>query len=176
MSRRWLLWVPLTLFVAVIGIAVYALRQPQEREIRSRLKGQPLPAFDLPAIVPGKPGLASKDFASGKPRLLNIMASWCVPCIAEAPQLMALRRAGAEIDAIAIRDTPEDLQAVLTSRGDPYVRVGSDTRSAVQLALGSAGVPETFVIDGHGKIVDQHIGVIRDEDVPDLLAELEKAK
>jgi cytochrome c biogenesis protein CcmG/thiol:disulfide interchange protein DsbE len=174
--KRWLLWVPLLVFVAVVGIAIYALRQPQQHEIRSRLAGQPLPAFDLPAIVPGKPGLSSKDFANGKPHLLNIMASWCIPCIAEAPQLMALRRAGAEIDAIAIRDKPEDLQAVFASRGDPYTRVGSDTKSAVQLALGSSGVPETFVVDGHGKIVDQHIGAIRDEDVPDLLAALEKAR
>ena len=174
--KRWLLWVPLVLFVGIAGVAIYALRQPEDRLIHSRLVGHPLPAFALPAMVAGKPGLSSKDFADGKPRLLNVMASWCIPCIAEAPQLLKLRAAGAEIDAIAIRDTPEDAQGFLTRNGDPYLRIGSDTKSAVQLALGSSGVPETFVIDGHGTIVGQHIGDIREENVPELLAALEKAK
>jgi cytochrome c biogenesis protein CcmG/thiol:disulfide interchange protein DsbE len=174
--RRWLLWVPLVLFVGATAFAIYALRQPQDRLIRSRMVGQSLPAFDLPALVPGKPGLSSKDFATGKPKLLNIMASWCVPCIAEAPQLIRLRQAGAEVDAIAIRDTTEDGQAFLMRNGDPYLRMGSDTKSAVQLALGSSGVPETFVVDGHGKIVGQHIGDIREDDVEALLAALERAR
>jgi len=174
--KRWLLWVPLVAFLAATSIAIYALRQPQDRLIHSRLVGQHLPAFELPAMVPGKPGLSSKDFATGKPKLLNVMASWCVPCIAEAPQLLALRRAGAEIDAIAIRDTPEDAQGFLSQNGDPYLRMGSDTKSAVQLALGSSGVPETFVIDGQGRIVGQHIGDIREDDVQALLVALEKAR
>jgi len=174
--KRWLLWVPLVLFVAATAVAIYALRQPQDRLIRSRMVGQPLPAFDLPALVPGKPGLSSRDFTTGKPKLLNVMASWCVPCIAEAPQLMRLRQAGVEVDAIAIRDTPEDAQTFLTRNGDPYLRMGSDTKSAVQLALGSSGVPETFVVDGHGKIVGQHIGDIHDDDVEALLAALARAR
>lgn len=174
--KRWLLWVPLLLFVCVAGIAVYALRQPQDRLIRSRLVGQQLPAFELPPIVVGKPGLSTRDFADGKPRLLNVMASWCIPCIAEAPLLMKLRERGAEVVAVAIRDTPEDAQGFLTRNGDPFVRIGSDTKSAVQLALGSSGIPETFVIDGRGKIVGQHIGEIHEDDVADLLAALEKAR
>lgn len=174
--KRWLLWAPLLLFVAATAVAIYALRQPQDRLIRSRMVGQPLPAFDLPALVPGKPGLSSKDFTTGKPKLLNVMASWCVPCIAEAPQLLRLRQAGAEVDAIAIRDTTEDAQTFLTRNGDPYLRMGSDTKSAVQLALGSSGVPETFVVDGHGKIVGQHIGDIHADDVEALLAALERAR
>jgi cytochrome c biogenesis protein CcmG/thiol:disulfide interchange protein DsbE len=138
--------------------------------------GKQLPKFSLPPIVAGKPGLGSAMFADGKPKLLNVFASWCLPCIAEAPQLMALKQAGVEIDAVAVRDTPEDLQAFLARNGDPYARIGDDKQSSVQLSIGSSGVPETFLIDGRGKIVEQHIGDIRADDVPDILARLRAAQ
>ena len=112
----------------------------------------------------------------GQPRLLNIWASWCVPCIAEAPQLEDLKAKGVEIVGIAIRDRPEDVANFLGRYGNPYARIGADDISEVQLAIGSSGVPETFVIDAKGVIRYQHIGDIRPEHVPLLLAELEKAK
>jgi cytochrome c biogenesis protein CcmG, thiol:disulfide interchange protein DsbE len=90
--------------------------------------------------------------------------------------LMELKRRGVKIDAIAIRDRPEDVAAFLARNGDPYERIGSDTASRVQLAMGSSGVPETFVVDGKGVIRHQHIGDIRPENVDTILAELEKAK
>ena len=79
-------------------------------------------------------------------------------------------------NAIASRDTPEDIANFLNRWGNPYARIGSDTTSRVQLELGSSGVPETFVIDGKGIIVYQHIGDIRAEDVPKILKLLEDAK
>ncbi|MBA3879975.1 MAG: DsbE family thiol:disulfide interchange protein [Sphingobium sp.] len=138
--------------------------------------GRPLPAFKLDPIIPGKPGVASATFTDGKPRLLNVFASWCVPCAAEAPQLAKLKAAGARIEAVAIRDKAADVQDFIARYGDPFAAVGSDPESEVQLAIGSSGVPETFVVDGKGQIVLQHIGDIRDEDVPGILAALEKAK
>ncbi|HEX7656606.1 MAG TPA: redoxin family protein, partial [Sphingomonas sp.] len=102
-------------------------------------------------------------------------ASWCIPCMAESPQLMALKQQGVAIDAVAVRDTPENIAAFLKRFGDPYERIGDDRQSALQLALGSSGVPETYIIDGHGRIVDQHIGDIRAEDIPDILTALKKA-
>jgi cytochrome c biogenesis protein CcmG/thiol:disulfide interchange protein DsbE len=90
--------------------------------------------------------------------------------------LLALQRAGVEINAIASRDTPEDIANFLNRWGNPYARIGTDTTSKVQLELGSSGVPETFVVDGNGVIVHQHIGDIRKEDVPKLLQLLEEAR
>lgn len=173
--RRLLIWVPLAAFVLVFALVASGLIKPGDRVVRSALVGKPMPAIALPALVPGKPGLANADL-KGKPRLINVFASWCVPCIAEAPQLMALKRAGAEIDAVAVRDTPEAVQAFLARYGDPYTRIGDDKQSAAQLALGSSGVPETFVVDSRGVIVEQHIGDVRADDVPKLLAALERAK
>src|SRR5690606_18285832 len=109
--------------------------------------GKPLPQFALDPAVQDNPGLSSTDFADGKPRLLNIFASWCVPCRAEAPQLAALEQQGAEIVGVAIRDRPEDVAAFLQAFGNPFTRIGADQISQVQLSLGSSGVPETFVID-----------------------------
>ena len=91
-------------------------------------------------------------------------------------QLEALQARGVEIVGIAIRDRPEDVANFLGRYGNPYSRIGSDRISEVQLAIGSSGVPETFVIDAKGVIRYQHIGDIRPEHVPVLLAELEKAR
>ncbi len=174
--KRWLLWLPLCAFGVVVAVIAWGLWQPADRTVRSALVGRALPEFTLPGIAPGKPGLASADFRQGTPRLLNVFASWCVPCIAEAPQLMTLKAAGVPIDAIAIKDTPGDIAGFLARNGDPYARIGSDAHSRVQLALGSSGVPETFVIDGKGVIRAQHVGDIRPDDVPRLLQALAAAK
>ncbi len=175
MKRFWI-WAPLDGFVVFFVLVASGLIRPDDRKIESKLVGKPLPAFELPAGAEGKPGLATRDFADGQPRLLNVFASWCVPCVAEAPVLMELKRRGVKIDAVAIRDRPEDIAAFLARNGDPYERIGSDTGSRVQLALGSSGVPETFVIDGRGVIRHQHIGDIRADNVDEILAELEKAR
>ena len=74
--RRILIWLPLLLFVAFIGLFASGLFQPDDRIIHSRLVGQPLPAFDLPAAASDRPGLSSEAMISGQPRLLNIFASW----------------------------------------------------------------------------------------------------
>ncbi len=175
MTRR-LLWVPLLAFVAVVALLAWALPREKDTHVRSRLVGKPLPDFTLTAAVPGKPGVSTPTFRQGQPRLLNIFGSWCVPCAAEAPQLARLKAQGATIDAIAIRDTPDDIARFLKDYGDPYASVGDDRASGVQLALGSSGVPETFVIDGRGRVAYQHIGAIRDTDVPLLLDELAQAR
>ncbi|MCH4893092.1 MULTISPECIES: DsbE family thiol:disulfide interchange protein [unclassified Sphingomonas] len=174
--RRLLIWLPLLVFVLLVAVALRGLLAPADPIVRSAMVGKPLPAFDLPPIAPGKPGLSSASFRGGEPRLLNVFASWCVPCIAEAPQLLKLKQAGARIDAIAIRDKGPAIARFLAEHGDPYQRIGDDRESKVQLSLGSSGVPETFVIDGQGVIRAQHVGDIRDDDVGKLLKALEEAR
>ena len=174
-APRWALWLPLALFGGFVALVVVGLVRPASHDVPSQMIGKQLPKFALPAAAEGKPGLANTDF-TGKPRLLNIFASWCIPCGVEAPVLAELARQGAEIDGIAIRDHREELAAFLARNGNPYTRLGSDDVSAVQLAIGSSGVPETFVIDGHGVIRYQHIGDIRPEEVPMMLARLKEAE
>jgi len=173
--RKRSFWIPLVLFNFFAGLAAYLLTQEKDQFVESTMIGQPLPAFALEPAFEGLPGAAKADL-TGKPKLLNIWASWCLPCIAEAPHLEALKRSGVEIIGIAIRDKPADVANFLARHGNPYTRIGSDRISEVQLAIGSSGVPETFVIDAKGVIRYQHIGDVGADDVPTLLAELEKAK
>ena len=173
--RRWTLWLPLAVFVGFVALVLYGMLRPADREVASAMIGKPMPAFQLRAAVDDRPGLASTDLQGGKPRLLNIFASWCIPCAVEAPQLARLKAAGVEIDGIAIRDRKEDVAAFLLRNGNPFARIGADDVSAVQMAVGSSGVPETFVIDGKGVIRYQHIGEIRPEDVDLILRKLAEA-
>ena len=172
--KRQLTWLPLALFSGVLAVALLNLRAPADRTVHSRLIGQPMPTLSLPAIVPGKPGLAGS--ARGEARLVNIFASWCIPCAAEAPQLLALRRQGVRIDAVAVRDTPRAVSAFLARYGDPYAAIGDDREARAQLALGSSGVPETFVVGADGRILLQHVGDIRAEEVADIAAAVKGAR
>jgi cytochrome c biogenesis protein CcmG/thiol:disulfide interchange protein DsbE len=174
--RRLAVWAPLVLFALIFALVAGGLIKPADRTIHSAMVGKKLSSLDMKPLLPNKPGVATADFAHGKPRLLNVFGSWCIPCIAEAPQLLKLKQAGVEIDAIAIRDTPEAVQAFLAQNGDPYARIGDDPTGKAQIALGSSGVPETFLINGRGEIVDQHIGDIRADDIPEILRKLEAAK
>ena len=174
--KRLVLWVPLAVFIIFLGVVAIGLYAPSDRVIRSQMIGRSLPAFALPQALPGRPAVGSRDFATGQPRVLNIFASWCVPCIAEAPYLLDLKARGVPIDAVAIRDRPQDIARFLARWGDPYRNIGLDADSRVQLSIGSSGVPETFVIDGEGIIRHQHIGAITEGDVDDILAAFEEAR
>ena len=174
--NRPLRFLPLLILLAFVIAVAWRLSRPDDEKIPSQMIGKQVPAFALSAALPGKQGLSSADLTKGQPRMINVFASWCVPCIAEAPQLMAMSRRGVPIDAIAIRDRPQDIQMFLSRWGDPYRNVALDADSSLQLAIGSSGVPETFVIDGRGTIRFQHIGPITDADMARLIQEYEAAR
>ena len=175
MSRA-IRFVPLAVLLLIIVALVWRLATPVDTNVSSKLAGKPLPAFVLPQALPTKPALSSADLATGQPRILNIFASWCVPCIGEVKVLQQLKARGIAIDGIAVRDTAQELSDFLAQNGDPYERIGSDDQSRVQIALGSSGVPESFVIDRKGVIRYQHIGAIEPSDMPMILAKLEQAR
>lgn len=167
---------PLALLMLVIIALVWRLATPADTIVHSKLEGKPVPAFKLAAALSTKPSISSSDLASGRPRLVNIFASWCVPCVKEVKILQELKGQGVPIDGIAIRDRQQDLVDFLSRNGDPYERIGMDPQSEVQIALGSSGVPESFIVDGKGIILDQHIGALEAKDVPRILALLKAAK
>jgi cytochrome c biogenesis protein CcmG/thiol:disulfide interchange protein DsbE len=173
---RGLRLLPIILLVWILVTLAWRLIQPNDPTIYSQLVNREVPAFELQAPFRGTAGLKSTDLATGRPRLINLFASWCVPCIGEAPILKELKQRGVKIDGIAVRDRPEAIQAFLQRNGNPYDRLGSDPHSEVQLALGSSGVPETFIVDGKGVIRVQHVGPIEKRDVPGLIAEMERLR
>jgi len=176
MKRRLIFWAPLVVFILIVGFIVRGLYWPAPRTIQSALVGQPVPEFTLAPGSPDRPGVTSATYRQGQPRVINIFASWCIPCRAEAGPLAELARRGVPIDGIAVRDRPEDLAAFLATYGNPFQAIGSDVDRRVQLTLGSAGVPETFVVDGRGIIRHQHIGAVMGADVPAIVAAWEAAR
>lgn len=175
MSRA-IRFAPLTLLLLIVGALVWRLATPADTNVHSTLEGKPVPAFGLAAILPNKPALDSSDLDTGQPHLVNIFASWCVPCVTEVKVLQTLKEGGVHIEGIAVRDRPADLADFLARNGDPYERIGSDPQSQVQISLGSSGVPESFVVDGKGVIRYQQIGPIDASDVPMILSKLEQAR
>jgi cytochrome c biogenesis protein CcmG/thiol:disulfide interchange protein DsbE len=176
MKRSLILWIPLAAYLVFLLVASLGLNREQQTVIQSRMIGKPVPGIDLPAASTLSPALSTKQMADGKPRLLNVFASWCVPCAAEAPQLTQLAQRGVRIDAVAIRDAQKDVDAFLGRYGNPFQRIGLDARSTLQFYLGSSGVPETFVVDGKGIIRYQHIGYIGPQDVDTIMAKLREAE
>ena len=173
---RNLRFLPLALVALVVAALVWRLANPPDTDVQSAMVGKPVPAFTAPAALPGKPALSTADLADGRAKLVNFFASWCVPCVGEAPVLAMLKQQGVPIVGIAVRDRPADLLQFLSDNGDPFERIAFDPESRTQLAFGSAGVPETFIVDGHGIIRLQHIGPIEPGDLPGLVKAVKDAQ
>ena len=163
---RYLLYsLPLLLFA---GLAVY-LWQGLGKDpsvLPSALIDKPAPVFDLPALPGREPelALATDHLATGEPLLVNVFASWCVPCQAEHPLITALAEEhGMTVHAINYKDKPVEAAAWLRRLGDPYGRVGADREGRAGIEFGIYGVPETFLIDGTGRVRLRHAGPITPE-------------
>jgi len=113
--------------------------------------------------------LATADL-KGEVSLVNIFASWCVPCRAEHPLLVELNRRGiVPIHGLNYKDSPADASAWLDQLGDPYTRTGADVDGRVGIDWGVYGVPETFIIGRDGRIAYKHVGPLTVETVEDIL-------
>jgi cytochrome c biogenesis protein CcmG, thiol:disulfide interchange protein DsbE len=150
---------PLILVAALLSLLFVALRRSDEPQLLpSALIGKTVPDFALPALSnpPGDsgpaPGLSSAQLKGGKVSLLNFWASWCAPCVAEYPQLIELNRRGIPIYSINYKDKPDAARRFLTNYGNPFRAIGADVSGFTAIDFGVSGVPETFVIDGNGRI------------------------
>lgn len=174
--KGWLRYLPVAVLAVVVAAMVWRLANPPDTKVQSELVGRPVPQFAGQAALPGKPPLESADLADGRVKLVNFFASWCVPCITEAPVLDELHRAGIPIVGIAVRDRPEAVAAFLDRHGDPFERIAADPESRIQLAFGSSGVPETFIVDGRGIVRRQHIGPIEPGDMAAIVEAVRSAR
>lgn len=163
MSNRLLFLIPLALFALVGGfLAVGLTRDPGT--LPSALLEKPAPDFALPPLPGSGQGLSTADLVPG-PQLVNVFASWCVPCRIEHPMLMRLRQEGVTIQGINYKDKPEDARKFLAELGDPFARIGSDRDGRVGIEWGVYGVPETYVIDRQGRIAYRHVGPLQPRDL-----------
>lgn len=169
--------VPLIVFGALTLLFAIGLGL-DPRLVPSPLIGKPVPQFDLPPVKGRTLGLATADLM-GEVALVNVFASWCTACREEHPLLMDLRRSGVvPIHGLNYKDKPDDASRWLNQLGDPYTRTGADINGRVGIEWGVYGVPETFVIDRHGRIAYKHIGALTpralQEKIIPLISELRK--
>ncbi|MBV9783804.1 MAG: DsbE family thiol:disulfide interchange protein [Acidisphaera sp.] len=156
LRRRLLLLTPLGV-AAAGGVAFLAMLRGMQsgnfdpRGVPSPLVGRRIPDFSLPAQPPDGVGFGSADLlAAGRPVLVNFFASWCVPCVLEAPVLMQLKEAGVPIWGVAYKDQPDAAAQFLRANGDPYARLARDEPGRVAIDFGVYGVPESYFVDRSG--------------------------
>ena len=164
--RRLLVLLPLLLFLALAALFLFRLGAGDPSKLPSALIGRPVPATDLPPVAglvrDGKPvpGIANTDF-NGAVTLVNVWASWCVPCHDEAPILMTMAQDKRfRIVGINYKDQPENARRFIGRYGNPFVAVGADGNGRASIDWGVYGVPETFVVGRDGRIAFKLVGPI----------------
>lgn len=162
--RLALFLVPLLLFVAVgVFLGIGLTRDPST--LPSALVGKPAPEFALPPLEGRDAEGFSRADLGGEPMLVNVFASWCVPCRIEHPIIARLAETGVTVHGINYKDRPADATAWLAELGDPFAKVGADREGRVGIEWGVYGVPETYVIDKEGRIAYRHVGPLQARDV-----------
>ena len=181
--RRLLVLLPLVLFLALAALFFFRLGSGDPSRIPSALIGHPAPETNL-AGVPGLlardgkplPGIAPADF-KGAVTLVNVWASWCVPCHDEAPLLSALGEdSRIRVVGINYKDQPDNARRFLGRYGNPFAAAGVDGNGRASMEWGVYGVPETFLVGRDGRIAYKLVGPITPANLEAVLKpEIEKA-
>ena len=158
-------FLPVIFGIGFLALFAAGLTLGPPQHIDSAYQDKTLPAFTLAPLFDGGDGLTAQSLRSGAPVLLNVFASWCAPCRAEHGALMGLKARGVPIYAINYKDGRAAAQRFLNRLGNPYRAIGYDRNGATALDLGVYGVPETFVIDGAGRVQLRHVGPLSAQDV-----------
>lgn len=175
---------PLFVFLALVVMFGLSLTSGDPSKLPSALIGKPVPATDFKAL-PGLDGAEAEDVGvaaatlkNGRVSVVNFWASWCNPCIEEHPHLVALKgMADIDLYGVNYKDQPSAARRFLGRYGNPFTSVGVDPRGRNAIEWGVYGMPETFVIDGQGRIVYKHVGPITYESLQTrVLPAIERAQ
>ena len=181
-TSRWLLALPLVGFALLAAIFWFRLGSGDPSRIPSALIGHPAPQTALPALVgllnngAQIPGLDPSVF-KGKVSVVNVWASWCIPCHDEAPLLTELGKdTRLQIVGINYKDSPDNARRFLGRYGNPFGIVGVDSNGRAAIEWGVYGVPETFIVGRQGTIVYKMVGPVTPDNInTELRAEIDKA-
>jgi cytochrome c biogenesis protein CcmG/thiol:disulfide interchange protein DsbE len=181
-SSRWLMALPLVVFAALAAIFWFRLGSGDPSHIPSALIGHLAPQTPLPPLEGLSsngapiPGLDPSVF-KGKVSLVNVWASWCVPCHDEAPLLTELGRdPRLQIVGINYKDSADNARRFLGRYGNPFGVVGVDTNGRASIEWGVYGVPETFIVGREGTIVYKLVGPVTSDNINTVLRdEIDKA-
>ncbi len=175
--RHALFLMPVFLFLAIAAFLYLGLFLDPTK-IPSALIAKQVPEFDLPALSGREDGFSSRDLEGDGVKLVNVFASWCAPCRFEHPILMRLADdKSVPIYGINHKDKAAAAAAWLAELGNPFARIGADFTGRVSIDWGVYGIPETFVVDGQGRIVCKHIGPVAEFDLKNkILPSIEAVK
>lgn len=183
-KRTRVMMVPIAMFAAVALLFGYALTSSDPTKLPSALLGKQAPVTELAALpgleAGGKPvaGITTAELAKGAVTIVNFWASWCVPCVQEHPMLSELKkRTGVRLVGVNHKDPEPGGLKFLTRYGNPFDAVGVDGNGRASIEWGVYGMPETFIVDGAGRIVYKHVGPLTLETMSKLvIPAIEKAK
>jgi cytochrome c biogenesis protein CcmG/thiol:disulfide interchange protein DsbE len=163
--RGWFAAIPLVVFAGLAILFFVQLFAVPPSLLPSALIGRPVPDFRAEPIEGLQlPGLETADLRRGRVSVVNVWASWCVPCRDEHPHLMALARDGSfDVVGINNKDAVENARRFLGQFGNPFTRIGRDPSGRISIDWGVYGVPETFVVDGEGRIAFKYVGPLTAE-------------
>ena len=174
MQNRLLYILPILVFlVLAVYFAIGLTKDP--KILPSALIDKPVPDFALKPLDNGTKegygnGFASGDLKQGGVSVLNVFASWCIPCRAEHPFITQLAEMKiAPVYGLNYKNKPADALGWLRELGDPYAAIGADVSGRVGIDWGVYGVPETFIVDGQGKIRYKHVGPINQKALDDKI-------
>ena len=180
--RRIIVLAPLVVFLGLVLLFLMRLYSGDPSRIPSALIGQPAPQINLPPVAGLErngepiPGIDPASF-KGAVTVVNVWASWCVPCHDEAPLLMQLAQdTRLRIVGINYKDEPENARRFLGRYGDPFAAAGADQNGRAAIEWGVYGVPESFVVGRDGRIAYKLVGPITPDVLRDTLKpEIDKA-
>jgi len=162
MKRLWYA-IPVLVFLAVAGFLLRSLFSAPPDYVPSALLDKPAPRIAMPALDATTQGFGPAQLAAGHVTVMNVFASWCVPCRVEAPMLDKLaRRQGFELYGLVQKDTPDKIHAFLDMYGNPFRRIALDADGRASMEWGVYGVPETYVVDGKGIVRFKYVGPLDD--------------
>jgi cytochrome c biogenesis protein CcmG, thiol:disulfide interchange protein DsbE len=174
--RLWLPLVPLAVFIGLAILFLIGLKGDPQK-LPSALIGKPAPTFVLqPLEGIDRPGFSDADL-KGQVTVVNVFASWCIPCHEEHPMLVELAKDGRiRMAGINEKDQPDNARRFLGRNGNPYHLVGVDPSGRTAIDWGVYGVPETFIVGRDGRIAYKHVGPITPQVLADRIRpEIEKA-
>ena len=150
---------PPVIFAGLAVLFYVGMQRENPDELPSALQGKPAPAVQVTPLGDKKP-FNDNDLRADGVKLVNYWASWCAPCRVEHPHLEDLAEQGVTIYGVNYKDKPGNALKFLEELSDPYAAIGADDSGRMALDWGVYGVPETYVIDGEGKIVLRFAGPI----------------
>jgi cytochrome c biogenesis protein CcmG/thiol:disulfide interchange protein DsbE len=181
--KPWLALLPVAVFATMAALFAVALRSGDPSKLPSTLIGKPAPALTLAPLEGlvekdvAVPGIAPATLVRGTPVIVNFWASWCAPCVGEHPLLIILKeKSGVPLIGVNYKDPTVGARRFLGRYGNPFDAVGVDANGRAAIEWGVYGMPETFILDGAGRIAYKHIGPLTPEVIDTVLLPLITAK